>query len=99
MVLKMKMIEIRRVKTDFTIITVVLSRLSKFLAHPYFSLLFSLFLKQEVFHKELVKEYRSNNDENLDRDEFVVWERLHPNGGGPMFGVGSSNPRFVVTGS
>ncbi|KAL8209304.1 hypothetical protein R6Q57_006036 [Mikania cordata] len=54
---------------------------------------------QEVFHKELVKEYGSDNDENLDRDEFSVWERLHPNGGGRMFGVGSSDPRFMVTGS
>ncbi|KAL8257902.1 hypothetical protein R6Q59_029943 [Mikania micrantha] len=53
----------------------------------------------EVFHKELVKEYGSDNDENLDRDEFAVWERLHPNVGGRMFGVGSSDPRFVVTGS
>ncbi|KAL8209468.1 hypothetical protein R6Q57_006200 [Mikania cordata] len=54
---------------------------------------------QEVFHKELVKEYGSDNDENLDRDEFVVWERLHPNGGGRMLEVGSSDPHFVVTGS
>ncbi|KAD2806084.1 hypothetical protein E3N88_39461 [Mikania micrantha] len=51
------------------------------------------------FHNELVKEYEPNNDQNYDRDELAVWERLHSNNRGQMFGIGSSDPRFVVTGS
>ncbi|KAL8208675.1 hypothetical protein R6Q57_008087 [Mikania cordata] len=51
------------------------------------------------FHNELVKEYGPNNDQNFDRDELAMWERLHPNNRGQMFGIGSSDPRFVVTGS
>ncbi|KAD4584348.1 hypothetical protein E3N88_21949 [Mikania micrantha] len=51
------------------------------------------------FHNELVKEYGPNNDQNSDRDELAVWERLHSNNRGQMFGIGSSDPRFVVTGS
>ncbi|KAI3675746.1 hypothetical protein L1987_85339 [Smallanthus sonchifolius] len=30
-----------------------------------------------LFHKELEKECGPNNNQNLDRDEFAVWERLH----------------------
>ncbi|KAL8252994.1 hypothetical protein R6Q59_036687 [Mikania micrantha] len=51
------------------------------------------------FHNELVKEYGSNNDQNSDRDELAVWEHLHSNNRGQMFGIGSSDPCFVVTGS
>ncbi|XP_076934895.1 uncharacterized protein LOC143601342 [Bidens hawaiensis] len=52
-----------------------------------------------LFHKELVKEYGPENDQNPDRDEFAVWERLHFKTCGRMFGIGSSDPRFVVSGS
>ncbi|KAL8249302.1 hypothetical protein R6Q59_006170 [Mikania micrantha] len=43
-----------------------------------------------VFHKELEKEYMLNNNENIKRDEYAVWERLHPNSYGRIFVVGSS---------
>ncbi|KAD5802755.1 hypothetical protein E3N88_14115 [Mikania micrantha] len=48
------------------------------------------------FTKELEKVYGSDKDHNLDRDELVVWESLNPNS---RFGIGSSDPRFVVTGT
>ncbi|KAD5508536.1 hypothetical protein E3N88_16239 [Mikania micrantha] len=46
--------------------------------------------------KELERVYGSDKDHNLDRDELVVWEGLNPNS---RFGIGSSDPRFVVTGT
>ncbi|KAK1419883.1 hypothetical protein QVD17_29303 [Tagetes erecta] len=48
------------------------------------------------FQKELEKEYGSTNDQNPNRGDLAVWERLNPNSRGNMFGIGSSDPNFVV---
>ncbi|KAL8231351.1 hypothetical protein R6Q57_001129 [Mikania cordata] len=53
-------------------------------------------IRLKQFHNELVKEYGPNNDQNSDRDELAVWERLHPNNRGQMFEIGSFDPRFVM---
>ncbi|KAK1423392.1 hypothetical protein QVD17_18694 [Tagetes erecta] len=50
------------------------------------------------FQKELEKEYGSTNDQNPNRGDLAVWERLNPDSRGNMFGIGSSDQNFVVNG-